>query len=139
MSTWQELLKNRSIASLDALRERFGAAHVQEIDRGACDLVQHLLQIGAVEALVEPDGEGLQALQATQAQWGESLEHMCSATQGTGRPRPCILPRTWTVGRSGQPAAREPVPALRDRRVDPTRNAQRAFMPLCRRRRDSLS
>jgi lysine 2,3-aminomutase len=33
MSTWQELLKQRSIASLDALAERFGAEHVQQIER----------------------------------------------------------------------------------------------------------
>jgi len=33
MSTWQELLKNRSIASLEALAERFGPEHVTEIDR----------------------------------------------------------------------------------------------------------
>src|SRR5262245_35795758 len=33
MSTWQELLKNRSIASLEALAERFGPEHVSQIDR----------------------------------------------------------------------------------------------------------
>lgn len=33
MSTWQEQLKLRSIASLEALAERFGPEHVTEIDR----------------------------------------------------------------------------------------------------------
>jgi len=31
--TWQELLRKRSIASLDALAERFGASHLPEIER----------------------------------------------------------------------------------------------------------
>ena len=33
MEQWQELLRKRSLASLDALAERFGAAHVPEMDR----------------------------------------------------------------------------------------------------------
>ena len=33
METWQELLRKRSIASLEALAERFGSEHVGEIDR----------------------------------------------------------------------------------------------------------
>src|SRR5262245_3295073 len=33
METWQELLRRRSIASLEALAERFGPEHVGEIDR----------------------------------------------------------------------------------------------------------
>src|SRR2546426_11040916 len=33
MSTWQELLKQRSISSLEALAARFGAEHVAEIER----------------------------------------------------------------------------------------------------------
>src|SRR5512143_1676897 len=31
--TWQELLRKRSIASLEALAERFGAEHVGDIER----------------------------------------------------------------------------------------------------------
>src|SRR5437773_7483377 len=33
METWQELLRKRSITSLEALAERFGPEHVGEIDR----------------------------------------------------------------------------------------------------------
>src|SRR5258705_12648873 len=33
METWQELLRKRSIASLEALAQRFGPEHVGEIDR----------------------------------------------------------------------------------------------------------
>src|SRR5574342_500460 len=33
METWQELLRKRSIASLEALAERFGSEHIGEIDR----------------------------------------------------------------------------------------------------------
>jgi lysine 2,3-aminomutase len=33
MGTWQELLRKRSIASLETLAERFGPEHVAEIDR----------------------------------------------------------------------------------------------------------
>ena len=32
-STWQELLKERSIQSLDALAARFGAEHVGDIEK----------------------------------------------------------------------------------------------------------
>src|SRR6266705_1911706 len=33
METWQERLRKRSIASLEALAQRFGAEHVPEVDR----------------------------------------------------------------------------------------------------------
>src|SRR5687768_11771198 len=33
MSTWQEILRERSITSLDALAERFGPEHVRQIER----------------------------------------------------------------------------------------------------------
>ncbi len=38
--------------------------HVQQVDGGARDFVQHLLQIGAVKPLIEAHRERLQALQA---------------------------------------------------------------------------
>ena len=33
MEQWQELLRRKSLASLDALAERFGATHVPELER----------------------------------------------------------------------------------------------------------
>jgi lysine 2,3-aminomutase len=56
MSTWQELLKQRSIASLDALAERFGADRFPEIDRlrQAVDNFEFRISPAMVDLIQEP-------------------------------------------------------------------------------------
>jgi lysine 2,3-aminomutase len=55
--TWQELLKQRSIASLDALAERFGRAEFPEIDRlrQAADNFEFRISPAMVDLIREPN------------------------------------------------------------------------------------
>jgi lysine 2,3-aminomutase len=57
MSTWQEVLKHRSIASLEALAERFGAEHVQEIERLriAAERFEFRISPAMVDLIQSPD------------------------------------------------------------------------------------
>ncbi|MEZ4587207.1 MAG: KamA family radical SAM protein [Gemmatimonadales bacterium] len=56
MSTWQELLKQRSIASLDALVERFGPEHVPQAERlkQAVDNFEFRISPPMVDLIQEP-------------------------------------------------------------------------------------
>ncbi|MEO8448282.1 MAG: KamA family radical SAM protein [Gemmatimonadota bacterium] len=56
MSTWQEILKEKSIASLDALAERFGAEHVGQIERlkQAVDNFEFRISPAMVDLIKEP-------------------------------------------------------------------------------------
>lgn len=56
MSTWQELLKQRSIASLESLATRFGAEHVAQIDRlrEAVDNFEFRISPAMVDLIKEP-------------------------------------------------------------------------------------
>ncbi len=56
MSTWQELLKQRSIASLEALAERFGSDRFPEIDRlrQAVDNFEFRISPAMVDLIKEP-------------------------------------------------------------------------------------
>ncbi|MBM4187963.1 MAG: KamA family radical SAM protein [Gemmatimonadetes bacterium] len=56
MSTWQELLKQRSIASLEALTSRFGPEHVEQIDRlrQAVDNFEFRISPAMVDLIKEP-------------------------------------------------------------------------------------
>ncbi len=56
MSTWQELLKQRSIASLEALAGRFGVEHVPEIERlrQAVDNFEFRISPAMVDLIKEP-------------------------------------------------------------------------------------
>jgi lysine 2,3-aminomutase len=56
MSTWQELLKERSIASLDALVERFGAEQVPQVERlkQAVDNFEFRISPPMVDLIKEP-------------------------------------------------------------------------------------
>lgn len=56
MSNWQESLKNRSIASLEALRERFGEEHFPQIDRlrQAVDNFEFRISPAMVDLIKEP-------------------------------------------------------------------------------------
>jgi lysine 2,3-aminomutase len=57
MSNWQESLRQRSIASLDALAQRFGAGHFPEIDRlrQAVDNFEFRISPAMVDLIQEPD------------------------------------------------------------------------------------
>lgn len=56
MSTWQELLKQRSIASLEALAGRFGDEHVSQIERlrQAADNFEFRISPAMVDLIKEP-------------------------------------------------------------------------------------
>ncbi len=56
MATWQELLKTRSIASLDKLAERFGPEHVGQIERlrQAVDNFEFRISPAMVDLIKEP-------------------------------------------------------------------------------------
>ena len=56
MSTWQELLRQRSLASLEALAQRFGAAEFPEIDRlrQAVDNFEFRISPPMVDLIQEP-------------------------------------------------------------------------------------
>jgi len=56
MSSWQEVLKQRSIASLDALAERFGAEQVPEVERlkQAVDNFEFRISPPMVDLIKEP-------------------------------------------------------------------------------------
>ena len=56
MSTWQDLLKQRSIASLEALAGRFGGEHVTQIDRlrQAADNFEFRISPAMVDLIKEP-------------------------------------------------------------------------------------
>jgi lysine 2,3-aminomutase len=57
METWQERLRKRSIASLEALAQRFGAEHVQEIDRlkQAVENFEFRISPAMVDLIESPD------------------------------------------------------------------------------------
>ncbi|HXE57800.1 MAG TPA: KamA family radical SAM protein [Gemmatimonadales bacterium] len=57
MSTWQELLKQKSIASLDALAERFGREHFPELDRlrRAAENFEFRISPAMVDLIKEPN------------------------------------------------------------------------------------
>src|SRR2546422_2962037 len=57
METWQELLRKRSIASLEALAQRFGAEHLPEIDRlkQAVENFEFRISPAMVDLIESPD------------------------------------------------------------------------------------